>query len=76
MVCQALCLMLKSKAAVEELPSVRFHIECHDMKKKESREKPHTRRILGTESWHHPEGLQGSKEVPCWRDNTATTESP
>lgn len=63
MVCQALCLMLKSKAAVAELPFVRFHIECHDMKEKEGREKPHTCRILGTESRHHPEGLQGSNEV-------------
>ena len=77
MVCQALCLMLKSKAAVAELPFVRFHIQCHDMEKKERQEKPHTcKQTLGTESWHHPEGLQSGNEVACWRDFTVTSESP
>ena len=37
MVGQALCLMLKSKAVVPELPFVRFHIKCHDMKKRDRR---------------------------------------
>ena len=34
------------------------------------------KQTLGTESWHHPEGLQSGNEVACWRDFTVTSESP
>lgn len=50
-VCQALCLMLKSKAAVTELLFDRFHIKCHDMEKRGSGEKPHT---CMADLWHEP----------------------
>lgn len=40
-VCPALCLMLKGKAAVAELLSAGFHIKCHDVKKRGTREAPH-----------------------------------